>query len=259
MAPVAEVSAGAWIGPRLGPFGGWVGSVVPRGFAAYARILHPVPDIGGEMTTWASVCAVTGREPHALMQWDAIKAQGEGDDPGPSRAWPGGDPEVGNLHPQALEALCRVLTPHTPDGRCIIGLWDGWGWIHGAPAVSNLSASRDGSPPAPAPVPPGPPDEVRYGPRLRLPGRDYLLFTGTLAAAGALGHQVTATWFIPQSPNLIWPPDQSWFVATEIDFDSTLIGGSAEVIAAVLADPKLESWPITATDSLASAADTITC
>ncbi len=39
--PVAEVSVGAWIATRLGPFGGWVRSVAPRGYTAYAQVLHP--------------------------------------------------------------------------------------------------------------------------------------------------------------------------------------------------------------------------
>ncbi|MGH3934087.1 MAG: hypothetical protein ACRDS1_03740 [Pseudonocardiaceae bacterium] len=43
---MAEVSVGACIAPRLGFFGGRVGSVAPRGFAVYARVLQPVPDTG---------------------------------------------------------------------------------------------------------------------------------------------------------------------------------------------------------------------
>ena len=66
--PVVDVSVGGWIAERLrGPVG-TVGSVVPRGFAAYARVLHPV-EVGGDGAGmgWAQVCAMTGRVPHALM------------------------------------------------------------------------------------------------------------------------------------------------------------------------------------------------
>ena len=41
---VTDVERGDWIADRLGPFGGWVGSVVPRGFDAYARVLHRASD-----------------------------------------------------------------------------------------------------------------------------------------------------------------------------------------------------------------------
>jgi hypothetical protein len=73
----------------------------------------------------------------------------------------------------------------------------------------------------------------------------------------SLGHQVTEEWFVPQSPNLLWPVDPSWCVATEIDFDSTLVGGSARLIEAVLADPRLEALPVRPDDSLQADADTV--
>jgi hypothetical protein len=60
-----------------------------------------------------------------------------------------------------------------------------------------------------------------------------------------------------QSPNLFWPADRSWCVASEIDFDSTLVGGSRDLVDAVLAHPGLEVWPVSAGDSLAWDADTI--
>lgn len=58
-----------------GPFDGRVSSVAPRGFEAYARVLHPVPDahdVDGPNVGWAEVCACTGRRAHALMHWNAI-------------------------------------------------------------------------------------------------------------------------------------------------------------------------------------------
>ena len=60
-----------------------------------------------------------------------------------------------------------------------------------------------------------------------------------------------------QSPNLLWPADRAWFLATEIDFDSTLVAGDTDFIADVLACPALESWQVHPHDSLASDGDTI--
>jgi hypothetical protein len=51
--------------------------------------------------------------------------------------------------------------------------------------------------------------------------------------------------------------DRSWFVATEIDFDPTIVAGSSELIAAVLAEPILEAWPVDPDDSLARDGDTL--
>ena len=44
------------------------------------------------------------------------------------------------------------------------------------------------------------------------------------------------------SPNLVWPADRAWFLASEIDFDSTLVGGSSELIETILGDSKLDAW-----------------
>lgn len=216
--PVADVSTGDWISARLSGPVGTVGSVVPRGFPAYARVLHPVE--GDEALTWAQVCQRTGRIPHARMQWTSVS---------PADRWAGGEPQVGNLAPAALRALIDVLDPSTGSQDCFHALWDGWGWIDDA--------------------------ELRPLPRLRLPLREYLLFRAPLAAAMRLGHCISPLWFEPQSPSLLWPADHSWCVATEIDFDSTLVGGGVDLIGAVLAAPALETWPIEPDDDLTKFAD----
>jgi hypothetical protein len=44
-----------------------------------------------------------------------------------------------------------------------------------------------------------------------------------------------------QSPNVWWPADRSWIVATEIDFCGTDVAGDRATIDAVLSDPDLEA------------------
>ena len=46
--------------------------------------------------------------------------------------------------------------------------------------------------------------------------------------------------FWREAPSLIWPADRSWFVASEVDFDSTLVGGSRALIDDLLGTPWLE-------------------
>ncbi len=92
--------------------------------------------------------------------------------------------------------------------------------------------------------------------RLHLPDRDYVVLAGPLRSALRIG-SFAADHFWPQSPNLFWPADQSWCVASEIDFDSTLVGGSLGLIDAILHTPELDAWSITADDSLACNADKI--
>jgi hypothetical protein len=256
---VKDPSVADWIAPRLGPFGGWVDSVVPRGFPAYARVLHPVRDYDGESATWSAVCVKTGRVAHALMQWQSIISPLED---GRSRSasgdmpWDGDEPLVGELEPQILAVLCRILEGHTdPVLGCFFALWEGWGWIPGGESTAVLQALRT-EPPAAA-VQPAFREEVMTGRRLHHPGRDYLLFFGPLEAAMHIGHRPSQDWFVPQSPSLIWPMDNSWCVATEVDFDSTLIAGDSHLIDAVLDAEDVEAMPVEPGDSLDDRGDTV--
>lgn len=92
--------------------------------------------------------------------------------------------------------------------------------------------------------------------RLRLPDRDYVVLAGSLRNALQIG-SFAAESFWPQSPNLFWPADRTWCVASEIDFDSTLVGGPVRLVDAILQTPEIDAWPITADDSLAYDADKI--
>jgi hypothetical protein len=81
------------------------------------------------------------------------------------------------------------------------------------------------------------------GPRVELPGRNYVLFVGPLAGLPALmdvqdGH----------SPNLWWPDDRAWCVATEIDLAWSYVGGPAALISDALANPRLEAQPASPDD-----------
>ncbi len=58
-------------------------------------------------------------------------------------------------------------------------------------------------------------------------------------------------------PNLWWPDDRGWCLATEIDLDSTLVGGSAELIKGLLSDSDIEAVPARLEDSVAINADTM--
>jgi hypothetical protein len=248
--PLTDVSAGGWIAPRLGPFGATAGSIVPRGYPAYARVLHPAPT--EPPTTWASVCAATGATPHALMQWSAITR-------GDVERW-GHEAGGGSLEPRTLGALCAVLEEHTAVPDWFFAVWDGWGWLHEGATVQLRAVVADDPQPVtyaePVDAVPGlaPWAPVDTRPKLALPHRDYLLFSGRPDLVDRLGDP-HGPW--DQSPSLFWPSDRSWCVATEIDLDSTLVGGPTALVDAVLAAPGLEAWAIDVDGSLAFDADTI--
>lgn len=230
-----DVSGAAWLGERLAPSWRTVAGTVPTGFDAYARVLHPV-DTGDGHQRWAHVAEVTGRQVHPAVQWHTLVGA-----PSPhahgSDLWQDGEPEQGNLALEPLLALCEVLARHTTTPEdCSFALWEGWGQLHGA-------RTRLGPDGGVALEPLLSPDELAV-PRLRLPGRENLLFQGPLSAMRELVQYDGPEVWWTQSPALFWPADRSWCVATEIDLDSTLVGAGTDAVADVLGSPGLEALPI---------------
>jgi hypothetical protein len=158
--------------------------------------------------------------------------------------WPYGSPTTGSLDEEALSPLLNVLAGHTTTADdCVYGLWEGWGWIYGSPAIATLGSRAPVTSPFTA--------QELASPRVHLPSRDYLLLRGPLSGALALSCY-GENWPAWQSPNLLWPADRAWFLASEIDFNSTLVAGDTDLIADILACPALESWPARPHDSLGS-------
>jgi hypothetical protein len=78
---------------------------------------------------------------------------------------------------------------------------------------------------------------VRVGlgaiPRFELSGRTYYLFNGTVTAVSHLRHPGSPEdW---RNPDLFWPADRRWFVATDVDFRSLYTGGSDDFITELVA------------------------
>jgi len=244
-----EVQAADWIRERLHPFGQDVGSVVPSGFAAYARIFHPTTIAGRSDVDvrWSEVAALSGKTVHPEMQFHAIAPPPQ--DPEP-RVY---EPRFGALSKRQAEALSALLSKYTAKSNsCWFCLWDGYGYLHPG-AMAPLVAAR---PPFARlrvalwhlrlrwsrPRPPR-----RDGPRVRLPGRDYLLFRAPLTEA--LGWE--------DGPNLWWPDDHAWCVASEIDFPYTYVAGPQELIDAIVGAPAIEALPATDTDGINYSSDKI--
>lgn len=139
-----------WIGPRLAPFaGGTVASVVPGGFAAYARLLHPLYSRGEVRTPtvrWAQVAAWSGLTLTRQAQFLDIAVPEH--PPSEPALWDGEYPTDGSLPDPDATVLTELLAANTPTaGRCWFCVWDGYGWLHARPP-----AVADGTPDAPAVV-----------------------------------------------------------------------------------------------------------
>ncbi len=208
------MSDAEWIAYRVGDLGGGVTSVVPRDYEAYARILHPAWLEGGERNQdspirWHTVAEWSGVGLTRLAQFHsvALSPRGIQGDPPYDRG-----PTTGSTSQRDLEALASILKrwTATPE-HCSFCVWEGWGCLR---------------------VPP----EVDRGPRVRLPGRDYLLYQGPIETA--LLNVAEKPW--RQTPNLWWPRDRSWFVGSEIDLTCSYVGGPQSLIDELLATRSLE-------------------
>jgi hypothetical protein len=218
------------------------------------------------------------------------------DGPRDADGWRYGAPVVGELDPADLSALAGVLAGHTttPDDG-IVALWEGWGDLVGhlgvTPSRSFVQLVADG-PGAGGPdrhgdllarsirdplndafrKPSWQPgilsDEISRGGRLRLPERDYVVFRGGITEFASADWVERMPWrdleaesmgFGPSAhaPSLVWPDDRAWVLVSEVDWDSTIIAGSEQLIAAVCGAPGLEAVPLAADASLQWDADRI--
>jgi hypothetical protein len=116
------VRAGDWLARALAAFGTGLGSIVPVGFAAYARVLHPAWR-GRTKARWRELAAGP-IEPGT--RFEAIAAEGVT------------APFTGTLDCDELHALVEVLAPDTV-GECWFGVWAGFGWVPDPPPAPRLA------------------------------------------------------------------------------------------------------------------------
>ena len=246
-----------WIGPRLAPWEGdyTAAIVVPDGFAAYARVLHPAGtrESGDAPVRWAEVAAWSGLPLRPDAQFHSVALPPKP----PSEPPPcGPGPQEGSLDEPDAEVLAGILRDWTATPEdCWFCVWDGFGWDSASSLFAVMASAETGQRPEPAaprrpadPVP-GP---VRDGPRVELPHRSYLLYQGPAEAALILPRLDGTS---GQCPNLWWPADRAWCVASEIDLPWTYVGGPRGLIDAILADDRIEALPAGPDDQVSRVED----
>ncbi len=109
----------------------------------------------------------------------------------------------------AVRAALAILASCTSTaGKGYVAVWEGWG----------------GNSPAPA------------APRLDIPNREMLLFTGPIEAlrdAPALAWDESG---ILVEPHLVWAEDEAWCLACEVDEEIEFTVGCSHLVAHALAD-----------------------
>lgn len=181
---------------------------VPAGFDKYCRILHRVHGPYDSFLPWSGYAHSVGVTIRPDTHWYEIARR----DPGLR----GISPDVGGLDEISGPSFIEFLTEHLPaDAHVFAGYWDGIQPLH-----------KPGS----------------SFPTARLGLRDRVLFQVSLAALAATFHSESG--FLFDFPAVLWPEGRSWYLSTEVDYNTTLVGGSEEFIEALLAHEVIEAFPI---------------
>lgn len=244
-----------------------------------------------EVVTWADTAAAFGTVLHPLAQWSRIVRTPAGEDWRHRHAPDGREfsaPIEGDLPPAILAHVAEHLVAHTTTpGEGVAGVWEGWGGLlggYGSSGFVTLTATDDAASAHAAMLAESIHDpfnnpyqkavwhdgilsrEISEGARLELPMRDHVLFAAPPQAFADPDWVAFAPWRDPrheqfgtppsaQHPSLIWPADRAWILVSEIDFDSTVVAGSAALIAALCADERIEALPLAEGASLQWDAD----
>ncbi|GGC71447.1 hypothetical protein IEU95_14145 [Hoyosella rhizosphaerae] len=235
--PVTDPAAADWAAERFHGSTGHMSGQVPVGFDAYCRILHR-PDSYNDVAAprWADIAAETGAIMHPAVQWHRLLG-GKDTDPDLYLPWRGFHPRHGQLDPGSFAALLPHLVDATKEtDGCVFGFWVGHHDVQPGERSGFTRSEFD-------------------SPHFRLAGREMILLQGDLSA---LANQVTEH---PKSvappPMVMWPRDRSWYSLSEIDFDSTIVGGASDLIAALVDDPVLESFQVPPSLDLSIWGDTV--
>lgn len=203
------------------------------------------------------------------------------DGPRDASGWRYGPPSMGDLEPDVVSVIAAHLAAHTttPDAGYVT-VWEGFGGLLGffgqGPSRGFYQFGDAESPELAAhnktfgwatvdrlnKVFTRPTwqegilsREISEAPRLELPHRGHVLFRGGVAELADPDWVQRMPWrdveaethgFAPtaHAPSLIWPDDHAWVSVTEVDYDSTIVGGQPELVRALVADPNLEAHVI---------------
>lgn len=225
-------------------------SIVPTGFASYARILHPAwsaesLDPGDEKAwselragwreaeelspvRWDDTAVTSGSEVNRLMQWHDICPPSVRE-PGTAGVDP---PLEGELTPEIVESLFEVLAMHSGESQEVLcAFWEGYGCFYTSRAKAKF-ASYAGD-------------------------QTYIIFNTTLAGVrdgwlaaleySSRNHGIgTNGW----APNAVWPTTREWYLATDCNLRSTYIGGPASLIDSICTAVDLETYEAQAGDRI---------
>ncbi|MCS6575698.1 hypothetical protein NYS52_14280 [Curtobacterium flaccumfaciens pv. flaccumfaciens] len=276
---ITDVTRGDWLLARAGEFATF-GGVAGTGFEAYARILHPLradredrstvdeyddhPVIESTEWRWAAVAERTRRTIDPLVSWQTLSGRDDESDLSFEDGWLVHPPETGWYEPTQLAVLTELLADATLTPDDLVGaVWDGWGDLNAS--TLGFGWQGNGEPTAAERVEmqahmaraqaqhrreQAALRESLAGPRFPWPARDCLLLSMSLQQLGDPSWmddaRVGTDVGVEHTPQMLWPEGHEWVLATEIDWDSTIVAGTRSLVDTILADHRFEAYEVDA-------------
>src|SRR4051812_21556586 len=121
----------SWICERVHPFAQDVGSIIPSGFAAYARVFHPpyrvARDGSKAPVRWRDIAAANERTIQAEMRCLGISCEPARFSRDQKQLWDQ-QPRCGRLPYEIAERFVALLRRHTSTPEsCWFAVWEGFG------------------------------------------------------------------------------------------------------------------------------------
>lgn len=247
-----DPAAARWVAAGLDGEFGSVGALVPAEFSTVLRLFHPAyaqstPPHPGAPVRWQEVARWSGRIVHPLMAFERLAVPLSVQTQAP-KPWHD-SPSWGRLDAPVLRDLVPLLAAHTQTpASCYFGVWEGHG-IFGREARRIFDGDTQDANPGHSQA--SALTDVEQARRLAGVNRAYLIYKGSVEAVHSF---LDAPFYT--TPNLWWPEDRGWFVATDVDLNSTYIGvgsgldssvgsgGNAGLIQTLQTHLRLEVLPI---------------
>ena len=219
-----ERNRAVWAFDQRAPFNAYnVATLVPQIFERYARIFHPATQVWAPDQVhdrpWSDIARICKKHAHPLMQWQSIFD--------PSKFLFTVERPISGTMPYEVSLPLRLLLASSPNDRCFMAFWIGYGTDYRSYVPSTLRIDTGAQ-------------------------REYDLFVAPVTMLDIPFHPYSL-----QTANVIWAYDLSWWVINDIDLDTTYFGGSKQLVDSLLACKELEVWAVELDDDITELADKI--
>lgn len=199
-----------------------LGRLLPRSFDAYCGIRHPMRLRKRELS-WQEAAVELGVSERDVKHTLFRQLLDHG-----------ATPRYGSPLPDQTRSLLATLQQFDQPQTSMFLIWEGYAVVYSNPSFFAEAETSDYFSA----------DDVAF-PITSSTGRRYFLCSGTFDDAQVLANVTGRT-----LPDFMWSQDLTWFIASDMDLATTYLGGSNEVVDALLTHDELETIRIQPDDSI---------